>query len=79
MRRCRTDGAADAAVGLSGLAAATVTQVTHGHLQLVFEAHGFDGEALVSTTGRAAPRLHAHVERHLPGRGKTVTYCLSET
>lgn len=63
--RWSTCGAADAAVGLCGPAAAAVTLIIHSHLQTVFEPHRLDGEALVSAARRAAPRLHAHVERYL--------------
>lgn len=72
-----TYGAADAAVSLSRPTAATVAPVIHGHLQTVLEPHGLDGEALVCATRGTAPRLHAHVERHLEGgrtSGKDRTY-----
>ena len=61
----RTHGAADAAVGLCRPAAAAVTLIIHRHLQTVLEPHRLDGEAPVGAAARAAPRLHAHVERNL--------------
>lgn len=63
-----TYGVTDAAVGLCRSTTATVTLIIHGHLQAIFEAHRFDGEALVTADGRAAPRLHAHVKWHLQER-----------
>lgn len=68
--RWSTYGAADAAVGLRRLTAAAVTLIVHSHLQAVFEPDRLDGEALVSAAGRASPRLHSHVERHLQRRGE---------
>lgn len=57
-----TCGAADAAVHLSRLTAATVTLVIHRHLQAIFEAHWLDGEAVVGTMWRAASRFHTHIK-----------------
>ena len=72
-----TGGAADAAVGLRGPGAAAVTAVVHCHLQPVFEAYRFDGEALARCSFGAAPRLHVHVKGHLQrgAKGQTLGRC----
>lgn len=62
--------AADAAVGFRRSTAATVALIVHSHLQTVFEANGFDGEAVVSAAGRAAPRIHADVKWNLWRNGE---------
>lgn len=63
--------AADAAVGFRRSTAATVALIVHSHLQTVFEANGFDGEAVVSAAGRAAPRIHADVKWNLWRNGES--------